>query len=121
MAVFWDVAPCNLIDIDRRFGGGYCQHYQVRKQAVSSSATSEYRTTPRNIPEDSHIHSLRLGNLKSDRLTLFPNIVWNNINLMIEYYARSRSVISRAKGENSLPDGTSVEIFVKLCSRPGQK
>jgi hypothetical protein len=23
MAVFWDVAPCSLVDIDRRFRGAY--------------------------------------------------------------------------------------------------
>jgi hypothetical protein len=28
MAVFWDVAPCSLVDIDRRFGGAYCLHHQ---------------------------------------------------------------------------------------------
>jgi hypothetical protein len=24
MIVFWNVAPCNLVDIYRRFGGAYC-------------------------------------------------------------------------------------------------
>jgi hypothetical protein len=28
MAVFWDIAPCSLVDIDRRFGGAYYLHYQ---------------------------------------------------------------------------------------------
>jgi hypothetical protein len=28
MAVFWDVAPCNLVDIDRRFRETYCLHHQ---------------------------------------------------------------------------------------------
>jgi hypothetical protein len=28
MAVFWDVAPCSLLDIDRRFRGAYCLHHQ---------------------------------------------------------------------------------------------
>jgi hypothetical protein len=26
MAVFWDVAPCSLVDIDQRFRGPYCLH-----------------------------------------------------------------------------------------------
>jgi hypothetical protein len=26
--VFWDVAPCSEIDVDRRFRGAYCLHYQ---------------------------------------------------------------------------------------------
>jgi hypothetical protein len=28
MAVFWDVAPCSLVDIGRRFRGAYCLHHQ---------------------------------------------------------------------------------------------
>jgi hypothetical protein len=28
MAVFWDVAPCGLVDIDRRLRGAYCLHHQ---------------------------------------------------------------------------------------------
>jgi hypothetical protein len=28
MAVFWDVAPYSLIDIDQRFRGSYCLHHQ---------------------------------------------------------------------------------------------
>jgi hypothetical protein len=28
MTVFWDIAPCSLADIDRRFTGAYCLHHQ---------------------------------------------------------------------------------------------
>jgi hypothetical protein len=28
MAVFWDVAPCSLVDIDRCFRGAYSFHHQ---------------------------------------------------------------------------------------------
>jgi hypothetical protein len=28
MTVFWDVAPCSMIDIDRHFRGVYCLHHQ---------------------------------------------------------------------------------------------
>jgi hypothetical protein len=28
MTVFWDVAPCSVIEVYRRFGGAYCFHYQ---------------------------------------------------------------------------------------------
>jgi hypothetical protein len=27
-AVFWDVAPCSLVDTDQRFRGAYCLHHQ---------------------------------------------------------------------------------------------
>jgi hypothetical protein len=29
MAVFWDVAPCSLVEVDRRFRGTYCLHHQA--------------------------------------------------------------------------------------------
>jgi hypothetical protein len=28
MTVFWDVAPCSLVDNDRRYRGAYCLHHQ---------------------------------------------------------------------------------------------
>jgi hypothetical protein len=28
MIVFWDVASCSLVEIDRRFRGAYCLHHQ---------------------------------------------------------------------------------------------
>jgi hypothetical protein len=28
MAIFWGVAPCNLLDTDRHFRGAYCLHHQ---------------------------------------------------------------------------------------------
>jgi hypothetical protein len=28
MAVFWDAAPCSLLEIDRRFRSAYCLHHQ---------------------------------------------------------------------------------------------
>jgi hypothetical protein len=28
MAVFWDVAPCGLLQTDRRFRGAYCLHHR---------------------------------------------------------------------------------------------
>jgi hypothetical protein len=45
MFVFWDVAPCSLVEIDRRFRGAYCLHNQGRF----------YQITRRSIPEDSHL------------------------------------------------------------------
>jgi hypothetical protein len=38
VTVFWVVAPCSFVEIDRRFRGAYCLHH-----------------TWRNIIEDSHI------------------------------------------------------------------
>jgi hypothetical protein len=61
MTVLWDVAPCSLVDIYRRF------RRALMMEAVSTSETlvSVYQTTRRNIPEDSHLHTRRRENLKS--------------------------------------------------------
>jgi hypothetical protein len=29
MAVYWDVAPFSLVDIDRHFRGAYCRHLEI--------------------------------------------------------------------------------------------
>jgi hypothetical protein len=75
MAVFWDVAPCNLVEIDRHFKVAYCLKHQryhpLMMDAVSSSETSVriYQITRRNIPEDSHLHTRRPVNLKSHHVS----------------------------------------------------
>jgi hypothetical protein len=28
MTVMWDVAPCSLVEVYRRFGGACCRHHQ---------------------------------------------------------------------------------------------
>jgi hypothetical protein len=51
MAVFWDVAPCSLVETDR--------HFILVMDAVRTSGTlvNFYETTRRIIPEDSHIQT----------------------------------------------------------------
>jgi hypothetical protein len=63
---FWDVAPCSLADVYRRFGGACCLHRRGDDGAGSTSETSVnfYQTTRRNVSENSH-HTRRRENLKS--------------------------------------------------------
>jgi hypothetical protein len=28
ISIFWDVAPCSIVEVDRRFRGAYCLHHQ---------------------------------------------------------------------------------------------
>jgi hypothetical protein len=67
MIVFSDVAPCSLEETGRRFRVLITAIIRVIMEAVSTSETSVnfYRTTRRNIPEDSHFHTRRSMNLKS--------------------------------------------------------
>jgi hypothetical protein len=56
MTVFWVLAPCSLIEIDRRFRGAYCLHrLDVKALSTCETLVSFYQTTGRNITEDSHL------------------------------------------------------------------
>jgi hypothetical protein len=65
MAVFWDVAPCSLVEIYRRFRGSCCLHHQG------------------DNPEDSHLYTRRRENLKSITymfIFLFPTNLMKDLN-----------------------------------------
>jgi hypothetical protein len=57
--IFWDIMPCSLLKVNRRFGGTYRLHLQdwinrARYQRESRLQASRLtRTTRRHIPEDS--------------------------------------------------------------------
>jgi hypothetical protein len=53
MAVFWDVAPCSLVEVYRRLRV-VCDVIALMMEAASSSETSVnfYQTARRNNPED---------------------------------------------------------------------
>jgi hypothetical protein len=56
MTVFWDVEPCSLVQVYRRFRGACCLHHQGDEAASTPEmAVNFYRTTWRNIPGDSHL------------------------------------------------------------------
>jgi hypothetical protein len=72
MTVFWDVAPCSLEKIDRRFGDAYCLHQEgdewclvalMKAVSIYETSVNFYQTTGRNIPENSQS---RCENLKPD-------------------------------------------------------
>jgi hypothetical protein len=54
MAVFWVVAPCNLVEVCRRFR----ERRALMMEASNTTETSVnlYQTTRRNKPEDSRRH-----------------------------------------------------------------
>jgi hypothetical protein len=61
MAVFWGVAPCSLVEIDRRIRGVYYVHdhafISLMMEAISTCGTSLsfQHTARRHVPEDSHL------------------------------------------------------------------
>jgi len=75
--VFWDVAPCSHVEVDRRFRGAYCLHHQgaLMMEAVRTSETSVNfnLTTRRYIPEDSKLHTRRRENFKTHNFLTLRN------------------------------------------------
>jgi hypothetical protein len=60
MTVLWDVAPCSLVEVYRRFRCVFCLHQgddTLKMEAARTSETSVdfYQTIPLNIPEYSHL------------------------------------------------------------------
>jgi hypothetical protein len=64
MIAFWDIAPCILFVVDRRFRGVYCLYHQ--NKAVRTSEKSFYykETIYREYPK-SLVPHIRLANLIS--------------------------------------------------------
>jgi hypothetical protein len=73
ITVFWDVAPCSLVEIGRRFGVAYRLLHQGDEIAVIFSKTSiiTYQTIQFSIPEDSRLYSRRRENLKSHEIECY--------------------------------------------------
>jgi hypothetical protein len=64
--VFWDVAPCRNVEVDRRFEWIAA----LMMEAVRTPETSDHFnvTTRRYIPVDSELHTRRRENLKSRKI-----------------------------------------------------
>jgi hypothetical protein len=69
---FWDIAPCSLVGVDRRFrevrsASIIREMLALMMVAVRTSETSVYcnETTRRYIPEGYFLHTCRRENLKS--------------------------------------------------------
>jgi hypothetical protein len=66
MAVFWDVPPCSLVDIDRRSSGAYYPDDGGR--STSETSVNIYQTTWNNITEDSHLQVVNLPSSSTYKL-----------------------------------------------------
>jgi hypothetical protein len=73
MTVFWVVAPCSLVQVYDVSGILVVSIIKAMMEAANTSETSVnfYQTTECNNPEDSHLHTRRHENLKSDIKYIF--------------------------------------------------
>jgi hypothetical protein len=68
MTVFSDVAPCtwyNITDVSEVLATSIIIAMVMESASTSETSVNFYRTTRRNIPQDSHLHTRRRENLKS--------------------------------------------------------
>jgi hypothetical protein len=72
MTALWDIAPCSLVELYRRFVGVNCLHHQgaLAMEAARTSETLVYfkETTRRYISEGCHFYTHSRENLKHDIL-----------------------------------------------------
>jgi hypothetical protein len=70
MRVFWNIASCIIVGVDRRFRVAYYLHHQGDETLVYSE------TARRPIPEGCHLHTRSRENLKSHMMKrkLFSDI-----------------------------------------------
>jgi hypothetical protein len=50
IAVFWDVAPCSLVDIHRRFGGAYSLHLKLPSVSTKLRDAASQKTASLILP-----------------------------------------------------------------------
>jgi hypothetical protein len=55
VTVFWDVTPCSLVEVYRRFRGACCLHHQG---GCPEASVNFYQTIWRNTLEGSHLHGM---------------------------------------------------------------
>jgi hypothetical protein len=84
MTIFWDVVPCSLLEVYRRFRGACCLHHQGVEQAASEEFLAR-QTTRRNISEDSRLQHIFYfqGNYNRPKLVIII-IAPQNIYLLRE-------------------------------------
>jgi hypothetical protein len=91
--VFWDIAPCNLLNIYRRFLRGTYYHHDQGDKMFSETSVSVCQTTIRIVPEDSRPHRLRRENLKSHSGMLTDSLRTLRLFLLLSVFGKHLSKI----------------------------
>jgi hypothetical protein len=96
MTVFWDVAPCSLIEVYWCCRGACSHHNQG-----DGYSTNFYQTAWRNILEESHLHTCHCKNLKSHSCFKFGNsqvqfLKWKPPILTAAFYGFPQSLQANA-------------------------
>jgi hypothetical protein len=83
MTAFWDITPCSLVEVDRRFRGVYCP-VRVMMEAALTSETSVYfnKTARHHIPECCHLHTYSRHHYRTGH----KNLILNGFTLFDIYH-----------------------------------
>jgi hypothetical protein len=90
-AIIWDVTPCSLVDIDRRFREAYSLHHQPDhfpdSATVNSSETSVsiYQTTRLNVPKDSRLFSCVFYTIITGSCDILSSLTSRNFGTVVEF------------------------------------
>jgi hypothetical protein len=57
MSASWDIAPCSLVEVYRRFRGAYCLLALIIEAHTSETSVYFNKITRRCIPEGSHLQN----------------------------------------------------------------
>jgi hypothetical protein len=95
LRIFWDVLPCFLLNIDRRFRGSYCLHHQGEHGPLSPLVCPNFTWTDRFVQ-----------NLLSFRRGLF-------VFLMMEAVRTSETLVySNGATRSYIPEGSNFGPFL---------
>jgi hypothetical protein len=65
MAIFWDITPCRLVWVYQLTRSLYCLHHQGDDDSGTETLVDSYQSAERYNPENSHLCTNCLQNLKS--------------------------------------------------------
>jgi hypothetical protein len=100
MTIFWDIAPCSLVETNWRFRGTYCLHHQnvemMEAISISEKSVNFYQTMRCNIQENSHLHTRRRENLIFHLdFIIYYSIFSSSIEKLRKYIQFDRNIVSR--------------------------
>jgi hypothetical protein len=119
--VFWDIAPCSDVEVDRRFRGAYCLNHQgdvLMMEAVRTSETSVNFnvTTRRYIPEDSELPQLKSKNINNFLEIVSPCNHHTTVNCFYYYSCYPADVCGLSIKLNIFIGITFFQYPISACS-----
>jgi hypothetical protein len=114
MAVFWFVAPRNLVEVYERFRDTWCFHHGslMMEAAISSETSVNFnQSTRRNNPENSGLQARHRENLKS-----YFEIISDKFNQSLVYFKKLLSAAAQPKSSQLLLLLLLLQQIIIICN-----